>query len=199
MASSFLLLFTSMFFSYRSDWRLFIVLALYFLIATAYSLWLKNVVILDVLAIAAGFLLRTIGGTIAIGVPVSFWLMICTALLALFLALNKRKGELSSLAELAAAHRSILGAYTAGLLDQMLAVVTSSTLLAYSLYVYNSRSPFLMMFTLPFVLYGIFRYQYLADGKGAGGSPETLLIKDKPLMSDVILWIALCMLILAQP
>ncbi len=170
-----------------------IVAASYFLLMLVYSFFLKHVVILDVLVIAAGFVLRAVAGGCIIRVVISPWLLICTILLALFLALSKRRHELVLLEGEAANHRKILLEYTPYLLDQMIAVVTSSTVMAYALYTMWPRtirevSPNLYL-TIPFVLYGIFRYLYLVHQKEEGGSPERLLLSDKPLMVDIILWI----------
>lgn len=177
------------YFSYILNFKLFLVLITYFLMVLAYSLKLKNVVILDVIIISLGFVLRTIGGAVAISVEISPWLIVCTTLLALFLALNKRKNELLVLTEDAGKHRKILEEYSSELIDQMLSVVTSTTVMSYALYTFNAGKSYYMMFTIPFVLYGIFRYQYLASEKDMGGSPELALLKDKPLLIDIILWV----------
>jgi 4-hydroxybenzoate polyprenyltransferase len=158
-----------------------------------YSRFLKHIVIIDVLTIAAGFVLRAVAGAVAIGVPISQWLLVCTTLFALFIGLSKRRHELTLLAEGAMEHRRILGEYTPYLLDQMIAVVTASTLVAYSVYttsaetaarVGSTRLPL----TIPFVLYGIFRYLYLVHQKREGGSPAALLLTDRPLLACVALW-----------
>ncbi len=164
----------------------------YFLLLFSYSYLLKHVVIVDVLVIAIGFVLRAAAGGVAIGVEVSPWLLICTILLALFLALSKRRHEIVLLEENAAQHRPILEEYSTYLLDQMIAVVTSSTLMAYVLYTLSPRTLHdvsdKLYLTIPFVLYGIFRYLWLVHHKEGGGSPEITLLSDKPLMADVILW-----------
>ncbi|HHW30960.1 MAG TPA: decaprenyl-phosphate phosphoribosyltransferase [Clostridiaceae bacterium] len=175
--------------SYILSISLFYILVTYFLMTLAYSLKLKNIVILDVIIIAMGFVLRTVGGAVAIQVTISPWLILCTTLLALFLALNKRKNELLVLSDDAAHHRKILEEYSPELIDQMLSVVTSTTVMSYALYTFNAGKSYYIMLTIPFVLYGIFRYQYLASTKDMGGSPEMALLKDKPLLIDVILWI----------
>ena len=150
------------------------VAALYFVTMVGYSLALKNFVVLDVLVVAMGFVLRALAGAVAIGVAFSHWLLICTLLLALFLALAKRRQELTLLAEGAAQHRRILGEYSPYLLDQMIAVVTASTVVSYALYTLapETVSRFgtdRLVWTLPFVLYGILRYLYLVHQKGVGG------------------------------
>jgi 4-hydroxybenzoate polyprenyltransferase len=179
----------------------FIVLLGYFIIQIAYSNWLKHVVIIDVFLIASGFFLRVIAGGFAIEVQISPWLFICTILIALFLAMCKRRHELMLLDKSAGNHRPVLKKYTPHLLDQMIGVVTASTVIAYCLYTVSPETIAKfgtknLLFTVPFVLYGIFRYLYLVHQKDEGGSPEALIIKDKPLLIDLFLWIATAMLIL---
>jgi len=179
----------------------FVVLLVYFIIQIAYSNWLKHVVIIDVFLIASGFFLRVIAGGFAIEVQLSPWLFICTILIALFLAMSKRRHELVLLDKSAGIHRPVLKEYTPQLLDQMIAVVTASTVISYCLYTVSSETIAKfgtknLLFTVPFVLYGIFRYLYLVHQKDEGGSPEALIIKDKPLLVDLFLWIATAMLIL---
>ncbi len=164
---------------------------LYLGLSISYSLWLKHLVILDVLAIAAGFVLRAVAGAVAISVPISPWLYVCTVLGALFIALCKRRHELLLLQNTAAEHRRILQDYSLPLLDQMISVVTSATLIAYSLYTFSAENlpkNSAMMLTIPFVLYGILRYLYLIHVKGSGGSPEELLLTDRPLLITVLGW-----------
>lgn len=178
-----------------------IIAAGYLVLQTAYSLWLKHVVILDVFVIAAGFLIRVVAGGLAIRVEISSWLLICTILLSLFLAMGKRRYELVLLDKDAANHRPILREYNTYLLDQMISVVTASTLLAYCLYTISAETVAKfgtrnLIFTVPFVLYGIFRYLYLIHQKAEGGTPEALIIRDKPLLADIFLWIVAAALIL---
>jgi 4-hydroxybenzoate polyprenyltransferase len=166
----------------------------YLALQTSYTLFLKRMVILDVLAIAAGFVLRAAAGAFAIQVVISPWLLICTTLLALFLALSKRRSELLA-SERAIEHRAVLEEYNLAFLDQLIAIVTSCTVLAYILYTFSDQTmqkfpSHLMPLTLPFVLYGIFRYLFLIYRKCEGGEPELLLIKDIPLLIDIILWAA---------
>lgn len=164
----------------------------YLLLTFAYSLALKHHVILDVLAIAIGFVLRAVAGALAIEVRFSDWLLVCTILLALFLALAKRRHELVSLED-AAGHRRILKEYSPYLLDQMIAVVTASCLTAYAFYTlapetvekYRTER---LSWTIPFVIYGIFRYLYLVHRKDQGGSPTEVLLADRPLLAAVALW-----------
>jgi 4-hydroxybenzoate polyprenyltransferase len=178
-----------------------VALAMYLVLQVSYSFWLKHVVILDVFLIAAGFFIRVVAGGLVIEVQISPWLIICTILLALFLALSKRRHELVLLETSAEIHRPILKEYNPHLLDQMIAVVTASTVISYCLYTISSETidkfgTKNLIFTVPFVLYGIFRYLYLVHQKKEGGSPEVLVIKDKPLLIDIFLWIATAALII---
>jgi 4-hydroxybenzoate polyprenyltransferase len=171
----------------------------YLLLQAAYVAFLKHVVILDVLALAGGFVLRAVAGAVAVAVPISPWLYVCTMLLALFLALGKRRQELTLLSTAAAGHRPALEQYTLGLLDQLLQVVTTSLLVAYMLYTFfaeNLPRNQSMMLTIPFVLYGVFRYLYLVHVRGEGGSPEEVLLRDRPIGACVLLWGASAVLIL---
>lgn len=174
------------FFAWSLSPYLCAVLIGYLLNNIAYTYYLKNRVILDVMSIAAGFILRVIAGALVIDVHISPWLLMCTFLLALFLGFSKRRYELVLLQGEAAAHRMILSEYSREFIDNMLSVVTSSVVISYFLYTFYTER--LLMVTLPFVLYGIFRYQYLLYQKGEGGSPEDTLLSDKPLMVNVILW-----------
>ncbi len=158
-----------------------------------YSFRLKQVVIVDVLALSLGFVIRAVAGGVAIGVPISDWLLVCTFLLALFMALAKRRHELTSLNENASEHRQILAEYSPYLLDQMISVVTASCVTAYAFYTLaqETREKFqtdLLSLTIPFVLYGIFRYLYLVHRKDQGGSPSEILLTDRPLLLAVALW-----------
>jgi 4-hydroxybenzoate polyprenyltransferase len=178
--------------------------AAYVLLQIAYSLALKRQVILDVLSIALGFVIRASAGGAAIAVPVSQWLLVCTILLALFLALAKRRHEITLLGDDAARHRAILGEYTPYLVDQMIAVVTASTLMGYAFYTVSSdtverfQTPWLGL-TLPFPIYGIFRYLYLVHRRSQGGSPTELLLADRPLLLCVALWGAATVALIYHP
>jgi 4-hydroxybenzoate polyprenyltransferase len=166
---------------------------IYLLLNLAYSFGLKGVVVLDVIAISMGFVLRAVAGALSIAVRFSDWLLVCTTLLALFLALAKRRHELTSLNDAASDHRPILAEYSPYLLDQMISVVTASCLMAYAFYsmapetVEKYRTDRLA-WTIPFVLYGIFRYLYLVHRREQGGSPTDILLTDRPLLLDVALW-----------
>jgi len=173
----------------------------YFFLQIAYSLRLKQVVILDIFVIAAGFVIRVVAGGLVIGVPISSWLLICATLLALLLSMGKRRHELLLLENKAIEHRPILKEYSAYLLDQMIAVVTASTLIAYCLYTISPETvdkfgTSHLIWTTPFVLYGIFRYLYLVHLKGKGGSPEEIIIQDRPMLVNIVLWIGAVILVL---
>jgi 4-hydroxybenzoate polyprenyltransferase len=176
----------------------------YLLLLGLYSGPLKHAVIIDVLTIAIGFVLRAAAGAVAIGVHASHWLYVLTMLLALFLALSKRRHELVLLADRATGHRRILEEYSPYLLDQMIAVVTASTIVAYAFYTVSPETvekfgTDLLGLTLPFPLYGIFRYLYLVHQKKGGGSPTDMLLTDRPLLACVGLWAATVALIIYSP
>jgi 4-hydroxybenzoate polyprenyltransferase len=165
----------------------------YVALQTLYSGPLKHIVIIDVLTISIGFVLRAIAGAVAIRVEINHWLLILTILLALFLALSKRRHELVLLAQGATSHRKILEEYSPYLLDQMIAVVTASTLVSYLIStvspetVQKYHTDYLGL-TVVFPLYGIFRYLYLVHKKDGGGSPADMLLNDRPLLACVALW-----------
>jgi 4-hydroxybenzoate polyprenyltransferase len=176
----------------------------YALLQLAYSFTLKNLVILDVMALATGFVLRAAGGGVAIAVDVSPWLIICTFLLALFLGFSKRRHELVLLEEEAASHRESLRDYSPYFLDQMISVVTASTVLAYAIYtvspeVREKLHTDALYLTVPFVLYGIFRYLYLVHQREGGGDPTRELLTDRPLWVNVALWIGTAIWLLYAP
>jgi 4-hydroxybenzoate polyprenyltransferase len=163
----------------------------------AYSNWLKHVVILDVFSIAAGFVLRVVAGALVIDVVMSHWLLICTMLLALFLGFSKRRHELVNLANGASIHRSVLAEYDAPFLDMMIGIVTSVTLIGYVLYTISEETvqrfhTDRLLLTVPFVLYGIFRFLYQIYHKNGGGDPSRTLLTDGPLLVDIILWGIVC-------
>lgn len=173
------------------DPELLAVLGAYVLLIGLYTLALKHLVLIDVLAIAGGFVLRTVAGAVAVQVPLSPWLYVCTVLLALFLGFAKRRHEIVLLEEQAVNHRRILDDYTVPLLDALLAVTAAATLMAYSLYTFsapNLPDNHAMMLTIPFVLYGIFRYLYLVYRREEGGLPEQVLLNDLPLLASIALW-----------
>ena len=182
----------------------------YLAINVAYSWWLKNVVLLDVMTVASGFVLRAVAGSIAIDhaiinragqaneldLTISPWLYVVTALGALFIALAKRRNELHNAGDNSVAQRSILTEYTVPLLDNLINVVATATLVSYTLYTFstgvteaNVPGDHSMMLTIPFVAYGVLRYLYLIHVKGVGETPEEILIRDKPLLLNIFLWL----------
>ncbi len=177
------------------------IVLLYVVMNVVYSFWFKKMVILDVMTIAAGFVLRVVAGAVVIQVPISEWLIICTVLLSLFLGFSKRRHELTVLEEDANIHRSVLQHYSPYFLDQMIGIVTASTVMSYTLYTisdgtvqkFGTRN---LIYTLPFVLYGIFRYLYLIHKKEEGGNPTRLALTDTPLLVDMVLWIIASALII---
>ena len=176
----------------------------YVILLVLYSSVLKHIVIIDVLTIAVGFVLRAVAGALAVDVEISHWLLVCTILLALFIALAKRRHELVLLADGATSHRKILGEYSPYLLDQMIAVVTASTLIAYIMFTVSpdTQAKFgtaWLGLTVPFPLYGIFRYLYLVHRRDGGGSPADLLLTDRPLLVCVALWALAVTLIIYRP
>jgi 4-hydroxybenzoate polyprenyltransferase len=173
----------------------------YAVLLTAYSAGLKHVVIVDTLIIAGGFVLRALAGVVVLGIDFSDWLLLCTILLALFLTFGKRRAELRELEAGAIGHRPILSEYSPELLDQMIAVVTASTLMAYALYTMATETHVRLgtarlPLTIPFVLYGIFRYLYLLYRRDLGGNPSEHLLTDRALLVDVALWGAAVIVIL---
>lgn len=190
--------------AFRLRFEFGVVSAAYVALLGLYSGPLKHVVIIDVLTIAIGFALRAAAGALVLGISIGPWLLIVTVLGALFLALSKRRHEIVLLGDGATGHRRILQEYSPYLLDQMIAVVTASTLVAYAIY---TVSPDIVQkfgtdrlgLTLPFPLYGIFRYLYLVHQKDGGGSPSDMLLNDRPLLACVALWVVTVVLIIYGP
>jgi 4-hydroxybenzoate polyprenyltransferase len=186
------------------SWSFAAVAAVYLALQISYSGLLKHIVILDVLTIAIGFVLRAAGGAVAVNVEISRWLLVCTILLALFISLAKRRHEIVLLADGATGHRPILGEYSAYLLDQMIGVVTASTLISYIFYTISPETvekfnTQWLGLTIPFPLYGIFRYLYLVHQREGGGSPADLLLTDRPLLACVALWAVAVAVIIYRP
>jgi 4-hydroxybenzoate polyprenyltransferase len=178
--------------------------AAYFLTNVAYSKWLKHIPLIDVLILASGFVLRVAGGVALIEVErFSPWLYVVTTLLALYIGFGKRRAELTLLQNGAQNHRKVLDGYNLPLLDQLITVVSSSTILTYSLYTFSAQNlppNHTMMLTIPFVLYGIFRYLYLIQVKQEGGAPEELLLTDRPLQITILLYgLAILLIIYILP
>jgi len=183
-------------FSFMLSYNFGLIIMFYLLNNLLYTLYVKNLVILDVMSIAAGFILRVAGGAFAIGVAISPWLVLCTFLLALFLGFSKRRNELLILNGNGKSHRMILEHYSLEFIDNMLSIVTASTLISYSLYTFYSSEDKRQMVTILFVLYGIFRYQYIVYNKQLGESPEEIVLSDRPLLINILLWILTSILIL---
>ncbi|HQJ52158.1 MAG TPA: decaprenyl-phosphate phosphoribosyltransferase [Anaerolineae bacterium] len=176
------------------------IVAGYFVMMILYSFWLKQIVLIDVLTVAGGFVLRVVAGVVLVNTArFSPWLYLCMVLLALFIAISKRRHELVLLQGNANAHRSIFEDYSLPLLDDMTRMVTACTAMAYSLYTFsapNLPQNHAMMLTTPFVYYGLFRYMYLVHIKNEGGEPEDLVLKDRPLLATVVLWGLVVVLVL---
>lgn len=178
--------------AFTLGWRFELVALAYFAENLLYSFWIKNVVIVDVLVLALGFVLRVAGGVVVVDVQrFSPWLYICMTLLALFLGFGKRRHELVLTSGQGNVTRHSLNEYSINLLDHMIGIVTATTVMAYSLYTFSASglpANDAMMLTIPFVLYGIFRYLYLIHVRGDGGAPDELLLRDRPLQVAVVLW-----------
>ena len=189
VAGSVLVLFT-LSAGYILAWRFAATLLVYFTMMLAYSKWLKHILILDVLILAAGFVLRVHAGTTLIVVErFSPWLYVLMTLLALYLGFGKRRAELSLLAQAATSHRQVFEGYTIPLLDQFITIVSGTTIVAYSLYTFfRPAAPESLMLTIPFVVYAIFRYLYLVQVKKIGGEPEEILLTDRPLQISIMMW-----------
>lgn len=186
--------------------RYAIVISCYLILQVGYSSGLKHVVILDALIIAMGFVLRALAGVEAgldagYDLSISPWLVICTFFLAVFLAFSKRRAEVVSLGEDARGHRKNLAQYSPKLLDQMISIATATSLMGYSIYTVSDRTASevsdMLWITIPFVAYGIFRYQYLVHTRGMGGTPDRVLLRDMPLLANVALWVAAVVVVLA--
>jgi 4-hydroxybenzoate polyprenyltransferase len=173
---------------------------LYYITTLSYSLYWKNIVILDVMMLSSGFVWRAIAGAVAIDVYPSVWLLACTAFFALFLGFNKRRGELMLLEDRARTTRKILQEYSPELVQELQAVTSSGTIISYALYTaLGSPTPWLML-TMPFVLYGVFRYMYLVRAKNEGGAPDETLYKDKPILATCLLYgLTVVMILLMAP
>ncbi len=169
-----------------------LIVAAYVVSNVLYSLWLKHIPIIDVFVVASGFVLRVAAGVVLLTVErFSPWLYVCTTLLALYIGFGKRRAEMVLLAEGANAHRRVLDGYTIPLLDNLIIIVAGTSIVAYSLYTFsavNLPTNHLMMLTIPFVMYGIFRYLLLIHVRNAGGAPEEMLLSDRPLLATVLLW-----------
>jgi len=174
------------------NWRFGLLLTFYLGLNLLYSFFLKHIPIIDVLVLASFYVIRVAAGVSLITVQrFSPWLFVCTTLIALFIGLGKRRAELVLLAEDANSHRKVLDGYTIPFLDQLIIIVSGTTIVAYSLYTFSAANlpeNHLMMLTIPFVLYGIFRYLYLINVKDEGGAPEEIVLRDWPFIVNMLLW-----------
>lgn len=189
---SIILIVFSLYFAFRLTTAFGIISAVYFLMNLAYSFKLKHIPLIDVMVIATGFVLRVAAGVSLIQVErFSPWLYVVTTLLALFIGFGKRRAEIACLNENATFHRKVLDGYSLEFLDQLITIVSSTTLIAYSLYTFsapNLPQNNAMMLTIPFVLYGLFRYLFLVKVQQSGGAPEELVLSDRPLQICIFLW-----------
>lgn len=172
-------------------WSL-VLLFCFFSLQAAYSLGLKHVVLLDVAAIGGLFVIRAAAGAVAVHVHISAWLLACTALLALFLALAKRRAEIALVAAQATPGRPVLAGYSSGLVDRLVGTLAVAAVLTYAAYTLNGGNSRWMAFTIPFVVFGIGRYVWLVRGRGAGEEPEEVLLRDLPLLAAIVAWAATC-------
>ena len=167
----------------------------YLALQAVYTMFLKHMAILDVMSISAGFVIRALAGVAAVGSPVSPWLIVCTGLLTLFLGFSKRRHELATLGQGAAVHRRNLEEYSVPMLDELMNIMVSATIIAYSLYTFTVYNNVFMMASIPFVIYGVFRYMLLVHRDG-GGNPDILLLQDRPLQVSLLLWLAVVMTVI---
>jgi 4-hydroxybenzoate polyprenyltransferase len=200
-ATMLLLLLTAVVGGLMIDLRVAFILLIYWVVNLLYSTWLKRQVILDVFAVASGFLLRVAAGAIAIQIEMSHWLLLCTTLLALFLGFSKRRHELLLLRDVAPSHRQVLSEYSTQFLDMMIAIVTASTVMSYAFYTVSEETVARfqtegLLVTVPFVLYGIFRYLYLVYHRNGGGNPTYDILADPYIIADIGLWATVTALII---
>jgi 4-hydroxybenzoate polyprenyltransferase len=188
------LLIAGLFVSFFIGWLFLLAALAYLAEGFSYTLYLKNLVIVDAIALAAGFVIRAYAGTVAVDVPISAWLVICVFLLALFLAFGKRRHELSLLGDQAENHREILKHYTLHMVEDMMSVSTATLIMAYAMYTFLATNEY-MMFTIPFAIYGLLRYTFLVHMKDKGGEPEQIF-RDLPSLINLVLWVAAVVLIL---
>ncbi len=201
---AFVLVFISLVIATRINLHFFLICLGYVVMMAIYSIWIKQIIFLDILFVSIGYVLRAIAGALAIKVEISSWLLLCTLLLALFIVVSKRRTEIIALGESAIKHRKILAHYSIDLLNQMIAIVTSACIISYCLYTlapetiakFHTKN---LIYTVPFVIYGIFRYLFITYKKTETDIPEKVLITDLPLQICLVAWIAVCLLILTNP
>nr|WP_177183405.1 decaprenyl-phosphate phosphoribosyltransferase [Lentibacillus persicus] len=173
-----------------------LILVIYFMLNVLYSFTLKHVVIIDIMLIASGFVLRAIGGAVIIHVPFTPWFLLCAMLLSLFLAIGKRRHEMVLAMESGSEHRKVLDDYSLPFLDQLIGIVTSATIVSYAVFTFTAGATTHLMWTIPFVIYGLFRYLYLVHVKQKGGAPEKVLLEDRHILVTVGLYVISVMTIL---
>lgn len=188
--------------AYAASPAVFIILLGYALMNIAYSLWFKHVVILDVFIIATGFMLRILAGTLGVGIPPSQWLLLCGLMVTLFLGFTKRRAEIIALADDKTAHRKVLEHYSPVLLDKMIGITAAGLIMSYSLYTMNPDTIRIhgtpnLIYTVPFVMYGVFRYIYLLHHQSRGGDPSHDLVRDPHLFIVVGAWLVVTILLIA--
>ncbi len=178
--------------AYALSWQFAIICLIYFLLNLAYSKWLKHIVLLDIIVLASFYVIRVTAGVVLIEVErFSPWIYIFTTFLALLIGTGKRRAELSELADDANSHRRVLEGYTLSFLDQLITLASGMTIITYGLYTFsapNLPENHAMMLTIPFVIYSVFRYQYLLQVKGTGGAPEDIVLSDRPLQAAIVLF-----------
>lgn len=176
------------------NWPFFLTALMYLAVTTVYSFYFKDVVIMDAIVVAVGFVIRALAGAVAVAVPVSPWLVICVFLLAVFLTFGKRRHELALLGPEAENHRGILKHYTLHMVEDMMAVSTSTLIMAYSMYTFLATNQY-MMLTIPFAIYGLLRYMFLVHIASEGGEPE-MIFKDLPTLVNVVCWVLVSVAVL---
>jgi 4-hydroxybenzoate polyprenyltransferase len=176
-------------------WTSLLLMLGFLLLQAGYTVRLKQLVLVDVLAIAVLFVIRAAAGAEAVDVPISPWLLVCTLMLALFLALGKRRAELALVDARATPGRAVLERYSLGLLDQLIAVVAASTVVSYALYTFLGRESKAFMVTIPVVVFGLFRYLLLVQRRDAGEEPEMVLLTDLPIIAAVVVWVLTAMIV----
>jgi len=192
--ASFILIIISLYWAFTINLNFFNISVIFFFSNLIYSLWLKRIILVDILVISVNYIIRAVAGELAVNVPLSPWITLCALLLALFLASGKRRHELLLLGKKAKSHRKILSEYSEEMLGQLTSISASTIILSYSLYTFFTYNPW-MMITIPVVIYTIFRYLFLVQSKNIGGEPE-IIFKDKGMLISMAIWIILCILIL---
>ncbi len=188
--------------AYSAAPKVLVILIGYALMNIAYSLWLKHVVILDVFIIATGFMLRILAGTLGVGIPPSQWLLLCGLMVTLFLGFTKRRAEIIALTDDKTAHRKVLEHYSPVLLDKMIGITAAGLIMSYSLYTMNPDTIRIhntpnLIYTVPFMMYGVFRYIYLLHHQSRGGDPSHDLVRDPHLFAVVVAWLLATILLIA--